>query len=100
MSAARGLSLGLAMNGHERPVLFVRLVARLRLERLDGRGEHIVRRRVEAGELVGRESRALAEGQEFGFVEDLVGVGVTNTGDERLVAQEVLQLAGMAADAL
>src|SRR2546430_16582051 len=49
MSAARALFLRLAVDGHEAPILFVRLVARLRLDRLDGRAEHLSSCRVEAG---------------------------------------------------
>src|SRR5438132_1903002 len=100
MSAARALFLCLAVDGHEAPVLFVRLVARLRLDRLDGRAEHLAGCRVEAGKLIRFQRRALAEWQEFGLLENLVRVGVAHAGDEGLVSQQVLEFAGMPPDAL
>src|ERR1700674_5633361 len=100
MSAARALSLGLAVDGHETPILLARLVPRLAFDRFDGRAEHLVGRRIEPRQLIGLEGRSLAQWQEFGFMENLVGVRVANSGDERLVAEQILQLAGMATDAL
>src|ERR1700682_3511216 len=100
MSATRAFSLRLAVDGHETPILLVRLVPRLGLDRFDGRAEDLTSRRIEPGKLVGLERRPLAEWQQFGLVEDLVGGGVAHPGDERLVAQQVLQLTGMPADAL
>ena len=44
--------------------------------------------------------RPLAERQQPRGVEDLVAVGVADAGDERLVAQQVLELARMAPDPL
>src|SRR5256714_15017866 len=78
MSAARALFLRLAVDGHEASVLFVRLVARLRLDRLDGRAEHLAGCRVETGELIRFQRRALAEGQEVGLRGNFVGVGVAH----------------------
>ena len=49
--------------------------------------------------LVG-EGRALAKRQEPGSMEDLIAVGVADAGDERLVAQQVLELARMPSDAV
>src|SRR5437660_10523356 len=100
MSAARALFLRPAVDGHESPVLFVRLVARLRLDRLDGRAEYLAGCRVEAGELIRFQRRALAERQEFGLVENLVPVSGAHAGDERQVSQHDLEFAGMAPDAL
>ena len=86
MSAARALSLRLAVHDHETPILLVRLVPRLRFDRLDGRAQHLVGRRVQTGQLVGLERRSLTQRQEFGLMENLVRVRVANPGDERLVA--------------
>src|SRR5438132_4254480 len=82
MSAARALFLRLAVDGHEAPVLFVRLVARLCLDRLDGRAEHLAGCRVEAGKLIRFQRRALAERQGVGLVENLGRVSLVNGGDE------------------
>src|SRR2546423_9660350 len=73
MSAARALFLRLAVDGHEAPILFVRLVARLRLDRLDGRAEHLAGCRVEAGEALTVFRCALCGGEEFGLPAKLVG---------------------------
>src|ERR1700737_5630012 len=100
MSAARAFSFRLAGDRHETPILLVRLVPRLGFDRFDGRAEDLTSRRIKPGKLVGLERRPLAEWQQFGFMEDLVGVGVAHPGDERLVAQQVLQLTWMPADTL
>src|SRR5437868_13509882 len=98
MSAARALFLRLAVDGHEAPVLFVRLVARLRLDRLDGRAEHLAGCRVEAGGLIRFQWRALAGRREFWLVENLVRVSVAHAVDESLVVQHVTVLAVLRAD--
>ena len=64
------------------------------------RASVVPRRRVQRVDLLGRERRALPERQQPGGVEDLVAVGVADPGDERLVLQQVLQLARMAPDPL
>src|SRR2546429_9112128 len=86
MSAARALFLRLAVDGHEAPILFVRLVARLRLDRLDGRAEHLAGCRVEAGEVIRVLRCALSGGGEVGLVGNLVGGGVAHARDECLVS--------------
>ena len=50
--------------------------------------------------LLGRKAGALAEREQPGGMEDLVAVGVADPGHERLVAQQVLELARVAADPL
>src|SRR2546421_11830042 len=81
MSAARALFLRLAVDGHEAPILFVRLVARLRLDRLDGRAEHLAGCRVEAGELIRVSRCALSGGEEVGLGGNLVGGGGGHGGE-------------------
>src|SRR5256885_14454417 len=76
MSAARALFLRLAVDGHEAPILFVRLVARLRLDRLDGRAEHLAGCRVEAGELIPVQRWALSGRREIGPLAKPGGGGV------------------------
>ena len=44
-------------------------------------------------DLLGGQARSLPERQEARGVQDLVAVGVADPGDERLVPQEVLELA-------
>ena len=67
---------------------------------VDRRGQGRPRRVVERVHLLGRQAGPLAEGQEPGRVEDLVAVGVADAGDERLVAEQVLELARVAPDPL
>src|SRR5256885_14697043 len=74
MSAARALFLRLAVDGHEAPILFVRLVARLRLDRLDGRAEHLAGCRVEAGKPIPVLRRGRVGGAEVGPAGDLAPV--------------------------
>src|SRR2546421_10941875 len=90
MSAARALFLRLAVDGHEAPILFVRLVARLRLDRLDGRAEHLAGCRVEAGEVIPVLGRAVWGGRRVGLVGDLGRGGVVPAGGERLVLPQGL----------
>src|SRR2546430_17005392 len=75
MSAARALFLRLAVDGHEAPILFVRLVARLRLDRLDGRAEHLAGCRVEAGGRLRVQRWAASGGEEVGPRGDALGGG-------------------------
>ena len=58
----------------------------------------VARRRVERVDLLGRQAGALPERQQAGRVQDLVAVGVADPGHERLVAQQVLELARVALD--
>ena len=51
------------------------------------------RRFVQGVDLLVGQRRTLAERQEAGRMEDLVGIGVTDAGDKLLVAEQVLQLA-------
>src|SRR5256885_10789561 len=76
MSAARALFLRLAVDGHEAPILFVRLVARLRLDRLDGRAEHLAGCRVEAGGLLRVQPFGPSGGARVGPLGDLLRGGV------------------------
>ena len=48
--------------------------------------------------LLGRQAGTFPERQEPSGVEDLVAVGIADSGDERLVPQQVLELAGVPAD--
>src|SRR4029077_1123174 len=94
------LLLPLGVDLHEAAVLLVRLILRLRLDRLDCLAQDFSGRRMQADDLIRLERGALAEGQQGRLVQDLVRVGITDAGDERLVAQEVLELARVPADAL
>ena len=67
-------------------------------EDLDGVREGRARSHIERVDLLGGQARPLAERQEPGGVEDLVAVGVPDARDERLVAEQVLELAGMSPD--
>ena len=67
---------------------------------VDGVRQRRTRRVVQRIDLLGREAGALAEGEQPRGMEDLVAVGVADAGHERLVAQQVLELARMAADPL
>src|SRR5439155_3613938 len=55
---------------------------------------------VEAVDLLWSQRAALAKGRELRRPQDLVAVGVADAGHEPVVAQQRLQLAGMAADSL
>ena len=55
---------------------------------------------MESLHLVGFERSSLSQRQQFSLVKNLVRVGVANPGDECLVPQQVLQLAGVPPDPL
>src|SRR5688572_8875076 len=67
---------------------------------LDGVGERRSHAVVQGIDLLGRQGRPLPEGEQPSGVEHFVAVGIADAGYERLVAQQVLELAGMAADPL
>ena len=58
------------------------------------------RRLVERVDLLGRQARSLAERQQARGVHDLVAVGVADPGHERLVPEQVLELARVSLDAV
>ena len=60
--------------------------------------QRLARRPIERVDLLGREARPLPEGEQAGRVQDLVAVGVADPGHERLVPEQVLELARMALD--
>src|SRR2546430_8038049 len=75
----------LAVHGHEAAVLLVRLVVGLGADGLDPATQDRAHRGVQPFQVVALERGPLAQGQQGGGVEDLVAVGVPDTGDERLV---------------
>src|ERR1700731_733340 len=89
VTAARALLLSLGVDLHEATVLLVRLILRLRLDRLDGLAQDLSGGRMQSYHLIGLQRGALAQRQEARLVEDLIRVGVADAGDERLVAQQV-----------
>src|SRR5437868_4011483 len=100
MAAAGALSLRFAVNLEEAPILLVRDVVLLGLDRRDRRAQHLVGGRMQFHDLLRLQRGPLAQWQQTGLMEDLICVGVADPGDERLVAQQVLQLTRMPADSL
>ena len=99
-SAARARLAALVVNGQEVADLALEGRRDALLQDLDRVGERRPRRHVQRVDLLGRQARPLAERQQAGGMEDLVAVGVADPGHERLVAQQVLELARMAPDPL
>src|ERR1700682_4056970 len=100
MTTAWALLLPLGVDRHEAAVLLVRLVLRLRLDRGDRRPQDFSGRCIKANHLIRLERGPLAQWQQSRLVQDLVRVGVADAGDERLVAQKVLELARVPPDTL
>src|SRR5947209_1856280 len=100
VAAARAFLLCLAVDSHETPILLMRFVLRLRLDRLDGCAQDFSRGGVQPVDVLDFEGRPLAERQQASLMQDLVGVGVADPSDKGLVAQQVFQLTRMAPDPL
>src|SRR4029079_5976981 len=96
--AARAGRPALVVDGEEIADLLLKCRWNALAQHGDRVGHRRLRRRVEAVDLLRGQRRPLPEWQQPGGMQDLVAVGMADPRDERLVLQQVLQLAGMTLD--
>ena len=100
-AAARARLPALVVDGQEVPYLALERRGHARAKDPDRlKRASTLGRPVQRIDLFAGETRPLAEWQESRGVEDLVAVSVADPGHERLIAEEVLELARVAPDTL